>query len=74
MYKVKDVLCEIEKLRKEAEILDNIVGKMIREETVAEYMKVTFETNFSDLATIRSRLSEQADKLEKKLNECEVEV
>ena len=74
MRRVKDVLYEIETLRKEANILENIVGKMVREEEIYTYMKDTFGVNYIELGLIRTRLDTLANKLEESLNDYEVEV
>lgn len=74
MRTVGVILKEIEDLRKEAKILENMASKIFNDKDVAEYMKETFGTNFVALSGIKSRLEEQANNLEKKLIAYEVEV
>lgn len=73
MRKVKDVLYEIEQIKREDELLLNMIDKMTNEEYIANFMKENFGMNFMDIAKIRDILTNKAELLKTKLESIEVD-
>lgn len=72
--KVKDVLNEIEQLKKDANILKNIHDKMWNDQSFNDYMRTTFGIRREDILRISHRTTHQVNILQNELDEHEVNI
>lgn len=74
MRTIRNVLEEIEQLKREIEMLEGISSKMIQDDDIGSYMKETFGIGFMDIVNIKNRLRSKAEYLESRLEDIEIDI
>lgn len=74
MRTIRNVLEEIEQLKREIEMLEGMSSKMIRDDDIGSYMKETFGIDFMDIVKVKDRLRSKAEYLESRLEDIEVDI
>lgn len=74
MRTIRNVLEEIEQLKREIEMLEGMSSKMIQDDDIGSYMKETFGIDFMDIVNIKNRLRSKAEYLESRLKDIEIDI
>ena len=74
MRTIRNVLEEIEQLKREIEMLEGMSSEMIQDDDIGSYMKETFGIGFMDIVNIKNRLRSKAEYLESRLEDIEIDI